>query len=87
MNLLKQRGGNLGARGANLSLQDHGDPVWYRNIRLRTLSESDPIDLAYGAGTDFEAVGKRKSWKGMLKAASHKGKRTETFDGFPRYEP
>ena len=46
VNLLKQRGGNLEARGANLSLQDHGDPVWYRNIRLRTLSESDPIDLA-----------------------------------------
>ena len=46
VNLLKQRGGNLEARGANLSLQDHGDPVWYRNIRLRTLRESDPIDLA-----------------------------------------
>ncbi|MEC8475044.1 MAG: DUF1080 domain-containing protein [Planctomycetota bacterium] len=46
VNLLEQRGGNLEARGANLSLQDHGDPVWYRNIRLRNLRESDPIDLA-----------------------------------------
>ena len=44
VNLLKQRGGDLEARGANLSLQDHGDPVWYRNIRLRTLSDADRID-------------------------------------------
>jgi Domain of Unknown Function (DUF1080) len=43
--LLKQRGGNLEARGANLSLQDHGDPVWYRNIRMRELAEGDEIDL------------------------------------------
>jgi hypothetical protein len=34
----------LQARGANLSLQDHGDPVWYRNIRLRPLSADDTID-------------------------------------------
>ena len=44
VNLLKQRGGDLEARGANLSLQDHGDPVWYRNIRLRTLTDADRID-------------------------------------------
>ena len=28
VDLLKKRGGDLAARGANLSLQDHGDPVW-----------------------------------------------------------
>lgn len=44
INLLKNRGGDLAARGANLSLQDHGDPVWYRNIRLRELGPDDPID-------------------------------------------
>jgi len=44
--LLKQRGGDLTARGANLSLQDHGDPVWYRNIRLRELSPDSPIDTS-----------------------------------------
>lgn len=44
VDMLKQRGGNLEARGANLSLQDHGDPVWYRNIRLRELSADDEID-------------------------------------------
>ncbi len=37
VDLLRLRGGDLSARGANLSLQDHGDPVWYRNIRLRTI--------------------------------------------------
>ncbi len=42
--MLRQRGGNLEARGANLSLQDHGDPVWYRNIRMRELSTDDEID-------------------------------------------
>ena len=42
--MLKQRGGNLAARGANLSLQDHGDPVWYRNIRLREIPAEEVID-------------------------------------------
>jgi hypothetical protein len=42
--MLRQRGGDLAARGANLSLQDHGDPVWYRNLRLRELSAEEEID-------------------------------------------
>ena len=42
--MLDQRGGDLEARGANLNLQDHGDPVWYRNIRMRELSGETPID-------------------------------------------
>ena len=42
--LLRARGGNLEARGAHLSLQDHGDPVWYRNIRLRKISGEDRLD-------------------------------------------
>lgn len=40
---LRLRGGNLNARGANLSLQDHGDPVWYRNIKLREIPEEEQI--------------------------------------------
>lgn len=43
--LLKKRGGVLSARGASLSLQDHGDPVWYRALKLRALSDTDQLDM------------------------------------------
>ncbi|MAS94224.1 MAG: glycosyl hydrolase [Verrucomicrobiales bacterium] len=42
--LLQARGGDLSARGAFLSLQDHGDPVWFRNIRLREIPAEEEID-------------------------------------------
>tara|TARA_R110002049_G_scaffold27321_2_gene94033 strand:- start:114569 stop:115369 length:801 start_codon:yes stop_codon:yes gene_type:complete len=45
VDMLTRRGGDLTARGANLSLQDHGDPVWYRNIRMRELSSDTEIDM------------------------------------------
>lgn len=41
--MLRARGGQLEARGANLSLQDHGDPVWYRSIRLRTMPAGEKL--------------------------------------------
>ncbi len=46
VDMLAKRGGDLAARGANLSLQDHGDPVWYRNLRMRPLSADDKIDMS-----------------------------------------
>ena len=48
--LLKIRGGDVAARGANLNLQDHGDPVWYRSIRWRAI----PADEALKASADFK---------------------------------
>ncbi|MDF1810770.1 MAG: DUF1080 domain-containing protein [Verrucomicrobiales bacterium] len=44
VDLLKKRGGDLTKRGAFLSLQDHGDPVWFRTIRIRELKADDEID-------------------------------------------
>lgn len=44
VDMLNKRGGDLTKRDANLSLQDHGDPVWYRNIRMRELRADDAID-------------------------------------------
>ena len=43
VDLLKKRGGDLAARGAYLSLQDHGDPVWYRGIKLRVIPADESI--------------------------------------------
>jgi arylsulfatase A-like enzyme len=46
VDLLKKRGGDLTARGAFLTLQDHGDPVWYRNLRWRNIDPSEDIGHA-----------------------------------------
>ncbi len=42
--LLRLRGADLAARGGRLSFQDHGDPVWYRGVRMRTLGPDDKLD-------------------------------------------
>ena len=42
--LLRIRGGKLADRGAHLHLQDHGDPVWYRNLRMRVVAKTEKID-------------------------------------------
>ncbi|MDP6448230.1 MAG: DUF1080 domain-containing protein [Pirellulaceae bacterium] len=41
---LKIRGAKLDARGAQLFLQDHGDPVWYRGFKWRTLTADVKLD-------------------------------------------
>ena len=41
--LLRIRGGNLAGRAGKLSLQDHGQNVWYRNLRLRKIPAEEPL--------------------------------------------
>jgi len=42
--LLKVRGAELAARGANLHLQDHGDAVAYRNLKLREIPADEKLE-------------------------------------------
>jgi hypothetical protein len=42
--ILRKRGAKLADRGAHLHLQDHGDPVWYRNIKLRTIPKDEKVE-------------------------------------------
>lgn len=42
--LLGVRGGDLAARGAFLSLQDHGDLVWYRSLLLRPIPADEKLE-------------------------------------------
>ncbi|HXG12539.1 MAG TPA: DUF1080 domain-containing protein [Gemmataceae bacterium] len=42
--LLRRRGADLAQRGGYLHLQDHGDPVWYRSIKLRTVPKGEKLD-------------------------------------------
>lgn len=70
IDMLRERGGDLEARGANLSLQDHGDPVWYRNVRLRELSADDQIDptpVTPGEIPDEVLAAERKKLDGIVK--------------------
>jgi len=41
--LLTIRGGDLTGRGGELWLQDHGQPVWYRNLRWRKIPTAEPV--------------------------------------------
>lgn len=47
--LLNIRGGDLAQRGGRLYLQDHGQDVWFRNLRLRTI----PADETLTPDPDF----------------------------------
>lgn len=41
--LLRLRGGDLAARGAHLSLQDHGADVWFRRLRWRAIPAGEAL--------------------------------------------
>jgi len=41
--ILAIRGGDLTGRGGKLYLQDHGQDVWFRNLRMRTLPEDEKL--------------------------------------------
>lgn len=50
--LLTIRGGDLTGRGGKLLLQDHGQDVWYRNLRMRTI----PADEVVTPDPDFRPM-------------------------------
>ncbi|MEZ5386744.1 MAG: DUF1080 domain-containing protein [Prosthecobacter sp.] len=43
LEILRIRGGDLTKRGANLSLQDHGADVWFKNLRWRALPADEKL--------------------------------------------
>lgn len=68
---LRKRGGKVADRGAQLSLQDHGDPVWYRSLRWRAIPadekvEADPSYRPAAVSAEVEAAQKAKL-EGILK--------------------
>jgi len=80
--LLRLRGGNLASRGAKLNLQDHGDPVWFRSIRMRAIPKSEKLvseNIRPQKITPEVRAAELKKLKGILdrrKAAADKKKST-----------
>ena len=79
--LLRLRGGKLAARGARLNLQDHGDPVWYRSIRMRTIPPGEKLvseNIRPQKISPEVRAAEQKKLKGILdrrKAAARKKKK------------
>ena len=82
VSMLNNRGGDLTARGANLSLQDHGDPVWYRAIRWRALSADDEIDMTPVTPqplTDAQLAAEQRKLAGIMeRSAKARQRRAKT---------
>lgn len=67
--LLRLRGGQLKARGARLNLQDHGDPVWYRSLRLRKIPAAEKLvseNIAPQKLTAAVRAAEQKKLRGIL---------------------
>lgn len=41
--LLRIRGADLNARGGKIWLQDHGEDVWFRNLRMRAIPQAEEL--------------------------------------------
>lgn len=75
--LLRLRGGKLAARGANLSLQDHGDPVWYRSVRMRSIPPEEKLiseNIAPEKLSPKVLEAERKKLEGILKRRNKSSK-------------
>jgi hypothetical protein len=71
--LLRKRGARLSDRGAYLHLQDHGDPVWYRGVKLRTLGKDEKIERHKYEPMEIPEEAKKKE-KAFLDAFNKKDK-------------
>lgn len=61
--LLKGRGAKLSDRGGKLWLQDHGAPVWFRSIRLRTIPADEKIERSEFTPLPVPPEELAKQWK------------------------
>lgn len=69
--LLRIRGADLAARGGKLSLQDHGQPVWFRDLRMRDSRRRRP---SRRPGLHPHADTSRRAGKRAGAGARHVGK-------------
>ena len=81
VDLLKKRGGDLAERGAYLSLQDHGDPVWYRAIKLRALGSDDTLDRAPVTPAEIPAAVLQEEAKKLERILENRKKRAKKKKG------
>ena len=78
--LLRLRGGQLKARGARLNLQDHGDPVWYRSLRLRQIPAAEKLvseNVAPQKLTAAVRAAEEKKLRGILKRRKQNKKKQQ----------
>src|SRR5439155_24910897 len=71
--LLRKRGGKLADRGANLHLQDHGDPVWYRGIKMRAIPKEEELKRYEVTPTEIPDEARKKE-KAYLEALEKREK-------------